>query len=168
MDEKIYIVTSGCYSDYNIEAVFKNKEKAEAYCQCHRDCEIEEYNFSDDRVFTTYNKITIRCNTNDVDKMNINFEKLSNEDDKFYAKNYCSVYVYNFSDLYASITLNRVLPDDYDKDKISDKYKKVMMDIISEVKYMIAESGIIEGSGYKAAKELGSMIQEAIEAKYSE
>lgn len=47
--EKIYIVTEGCYSDYHIEAVFKDREKAEHYCSCHEECAIEEYWFSDDK-----------------------------------------------------------------------------------------------------------------------
>lgn len=38
----IYIVTSGEYSDYSIDAVFQDKNKAEAYCKCHPDAEIEE------------------------------------------------------------------------------------------------------------------------------
>ena len=29
--DKVFIVTSGCYSDYQIEAVFSTREKAEAY-----------------------------------------------------------------------------------------------------------------------------------------
>lgn len=32
---KIYIVTSGCYSDYGINAVFTDKELAEKYCTAH-------------------------------------------------------------------------------------------------------------------------------------
>ena len=39
----VYIVTSGCYSDYCINAVFDNKTSAEAYCALgHGDC-VEEY-----------------------------------------------------------------------------------------------------------------------------
>ena len=40
---KVYIVTDGDYSDYHIEAVFTNKEKAETYAalRCY-DC-VEEY-----------------------------------------------------------------------------------------------------------------------------
>ena len=36
----IYIVTSGDYSDYMIEAVFQRQDKAEAYCKCHPDSRI--------------------------------------------------------------------------------------------------------------------------------
>jgi virulence-associated protein VagC len=33
--KQIFIVTSGCYSDYSIRAVFSTKEAAERYCQFH-------------------------------------------------------------------------------------------------------------------------------------
>lgn len=33
--EKVYIVTSGCYSDYQINAVFSTREKAEEYVDAH-------------------------------------------------------------------------------------------------------------------------------------
>ena len=48
-DTKVYVVTSGDYSDYHIEEIFKNKESAEMYCAIHNKsrendfCEIEEY-----------------------------------------------------------------------------------------------------------------------------
>ena len=44
MKNKIYIVTSGEYSDYHICAVFSNKEKAEEYVQYHgTEHSVEEY-----------------------------------------------------------------------------------------------------------------------------
>lgn len=44
MDKKIYIVTSGEYSDYSIDAVFSTKKKAEEYIQQYgTDYTIEEY-----------------------------------------------------------------------------------------------------------------------------
>lgn len=46
----IYVVTSGEYSDYGINAVFTSREQAELYCATHNDnskygyqCEVEEY-----------------------------------------------------------------------------------------------------------------------------
>ena len=46
---KIYIVTDGCYSDYSIEAVFIDKEKAYNYkkLQCEYG-EVEEWDTMDD------------------------------------------------------------------------------------------------------------------------
>lgn len=42
---KVYIVTSGFYSDYHIDAVFLDKAQAEYYCALHNleDAHIEEY-----------------------------------------------------------------------------------------------------------------------------
>lgn len=49
---KIYIVTSGCYSDYHIDAVFLEKEQAEYYCASYASDEanIEEYDTDDHAV----------------------------------------------------------------------------------------------------------------------
>lgn len=45
----VYIVTSGCYSDYSIDAVLLSREQAEAYCALHpsEDQEIEEWETTD-------------------------------------------------------------------------------------------------------------------------
>ena len=59
MEDIIYVVTAGCYSDYHIEAVFKDKSKAEYYCTCHEDCEIEEYSLSDSNIFTPFESVVI-------------------------------------------------------------------------------------------------------------
>lgn len=56
---EVYIVTAGDYSDYHIEAVFKDREKAEAYCKYHKDCEIEDFGFSDDNIYTIFNYVRI-------------------------------------------------------------------------------------------------------------
>lgn len=47
--KKIYIVTSGCYSDYSIEAVFTTQDKANDYVQQHgTDYRIEEYELDEE------------------------------------------------------------------------------------------------------------------------
>ena len=49
MEKKIYIVTSGEYSDYHIEAVFTTKEKAVEYVEQHgTDYNIEEYDLDEE------------------------------------------------------------------------------------------------------------------------
>jgi hypothetical protein len=40
---KVYIVTDGIYSDYHIEAVFTDKEKAEAFAAIHTYNNVEEW-----------------------------------------------------------------------------------------------------------------------------
>lgn len=39
----IYVVTSGEYSGYGIDAVFTDKKQAELYCAAHKYCRVEEY-----------------------------------------------------------------------------------------------------------------------------
>ena len=49
MEKKIYIVTSGDYSEYNINAVFTTKEKANEYIQQHgTEYRVEEYNLDEE------------------------------------------------------------------------------------------------------------------------
>lgn len=53
--DKVYIVTVGAYSDYQIEGVFADKEKAAQFCAmnnrgCGYNYEIEEYEFQDNRI----------------------------------------------------------------------------------------------------------------------
>ncbi len=52
---RIYIVTSGEYSDYSIDAVFTDKLQAELYAATHNCDRIEEYE-SDQCVFETNKK----------------------------------------------------------------------------------------------------------------
>ena len=57
---KVYVVTSGKYSGYDIEAEFTDKEQAELYATAHR-CEIEEYGADEIKVNSKnlYNNYTI-------------------------------------------------------------------------------------------------------------
>jgi len=49
MEQKIYIVTSGFYSEYMVNAVFTTKEKAVDYVEQHgTDCNIEEYDLDEE------------------------------------------------------------------------------------------------------------------------
>lgn len=44
---KVFVVTSGCYSDYTIEKLFSNRPAAEEYCKWHGG-EIEEFEVYDE------------------------------------------------------------------------------------------------------------------------
>lgn len=140
--EKIYIVTSSCYSDYRIEAVFKDRTKAEHYCTCHEDCEIEEYGFSDGKIFTPAESVVVNCNFYNAkdreDKITFTFKHLSKEDHEFYMENKNLVDVY--SNDWANIRLYRRLPDNYDEEKIKQKYTKVFRDLQSGIHYMLTKS----------------------------
>lgn len=62
----IYLVTSGEYSEYGVDAVFLDKEKAMLYCAAHNvketddPCWIEEYDTYDDDINADGPKIAYR------------------------------------------------------------------------------------------------------------
>ena len=48
MEKKIYVITSGEYSDYHIVAIYSTRELADEFVQCNGDgYEIEEYNLNE-------------------------------------------------------------------------------------------------------------------------
>lgn len=161
---EVYIVTAGEYSDYYIKAVFKDRAKAEAYCKCHKDCEIEDFSFSDDNIYTIFNYVRIQYNiylNRDLDnKLYIQFGRLSKEDDGWYNKNDVNVSVY---DNWLTIVLNRKLPEVYDEDEIREKYTKVLHDLRAEIKCMLSE---LDTSSFNKRGIVANIILEAIENKF--
>lgn len=93
--EKVYIVTSGEYSDYTIEAVFATREKAEEYVEAHgADYRVEEYQVDDAEVKKKESiwRVSVNWKTGEVISAN------PEDFDEYYAdkegtvqyKNYCS------------------------------------------------------------------------------
>lgn len=159
--ETVYIVTSGEYSYYHIEAVFKNKSKAETYCSCHRNCEIEEYDFSDNEIYTTFNIVSIEFKINHGrDEINFNFEQLA-KDCCYTERNYDYVSVSNRNHIYISLT--RLLPNNYNEQAIRDKYTKVYQDLKAEILYMVSEHDF---STYEKVSQCNKDIKEFIKGKF--
>jgi len=96
MSKSVYLVTAGSYSDYHIIRAFLDKNKAESYmkvCDEPDLNELEEYELSDDKIFTPvyyidvdyyigkipsyindkYNFEIIKSNSLDTDINNMNF-----------------------------------------------------------------------------------------------
>lgn len=159
----IYIVTSGDYSAYMIEAVFQRQDKAEAYCKCHPDSRIEEYELSDDNLYTSYDVVyismKIRLNANS--SIHFTFNSYAKEDSCISNNN--TVFVYS-SD-YIDIDLCRLLPDKYDVETIINKYKKVFYDLIPEIKYILSD---VDSNSYdhKVREYLSRLIEEYIANKF--
>ena len=164
MGEVVYVVTTGCYSDYHVEAVFKDKSKAEYYCTCHEDCEIEEYGLSDDNVFTPFESVIINFeiyqDKNREDRVSFRFRHLAKEDAKWYMENRESVSVYEG---HISICLWRRLPNNYDEEKIREKYTKAYQDLRSEILYLVSES---DCSSYDKRKVVDENLQKYIEWRF--
>lgn len=76
--KKIYIVTSGCYSDYRIERVFSTKEKAEEFLDLKDDnYDLAVFPLDDDLPprKTKLWRVVLGLNTKDVLTCNICFDK---------------------------------------------------------------------------------------------
>ena len=156
----VYIVTSGTYSDYHIDAVFKNREKAELYCECHDKCEIETWEYGDEDIYSTYDYVFVAANIYiDENTYNIKYtySKASEEDDP-YKKNSTYVMSYagkEFKRKRAEIYLYRELPKDYSKMQVEQKYEKVIEDLMYELKYEI--------SNYISYMQLDEFVRDRIE-----
>lgn len=161
---KVYVVTAGSYSDYHIEAVFKDRAKAEAYCNCHLGCQIEDFGFSDDNVYTIFNYVDIEYiiefNKDVNDRLGIEFGRLTKEDDDCYNKNDASVSVLNCA---VVINITRKLPEVYDEDKIREKYTKILHDLRAEVEYMLSEQ---DTSSCEKTRIAEDNILKAIKSKF--
>ena len=162
--DKVYIVTSGAYSDYHIDAVFINEEKAKAYCECHTDRQIEEYELSDSDTYTPFNIVEIIYHLNPIYVADLEpkfeFEKLTLEEYGNYDKNSDEVQLTGGDD---RIILQRRLPDIYDEEEIRRKYTKAFYDLKAEIKYMLSQQ---DTSTYEKRKEAENNILEAIKDKF--
>lgn len=138
----IYVVTSGCYSDYEINAVFKSREKAELYCECHEECDIEEWDFNDSNIYTVSDYVQVFGNINWKERKftgKYYFGKFSIEDNPQYRNN---TYVLDYTGdgippryKHIEINLFRELPKNYSKMKVEYKWNRVMEDLVAELGY---------------------------------
>lgn len=165
----IYIVTSGEYSDYGIDAVFQDRNKAESYCKCHPDAEIEEWEFFDDNIYTPYNVVHIHMDIleNNGQRIYFNFQTLSKEDANFYMLNQDYATVYNAQHI--TLHLIRMLPKNYNRENIKDRYTKVFYDLIPEIKYLISDIGLsndIMKTSYDQRKYAASLVEGFIAGKF--
>lgn len=162
--DKAYIVTSGEYSDYHIDAVFLNEEKAKAYCDCHCNRRIAEYGLSDNETYTPFNVVWITYHLNPVFVKDLEptfeFEKLNIEDYGEDDKNSEEVMLTGGD---GQIRLQRRLPDVYDKEEIKRKYTKAFYDLKAEIKYMLS---LQDTSTYEKQREAENNILEAIKDKF--
>ncbi len=141
MDE-VYVVTAGDYSEYHIEAVFKKRDKAEDYCSCHPNSEIETFKFSDDKIYTPFNRVHIQCHYkfDGVSKemsTYFNFQRVTLEDWSIYSKDSINSDVYEKR--WFDIVINRVLPENYNEEEVRNKYIKVFQDLKAEIKELLFE-----------------------------
>lgn len=119
---KIYVVTTGCYSDYEIRRVFLDKNKAEEYSNWLVGSNpVEEYDTSDDSLLfenDINNKVTISANLCWPEEF-IRIDKFN--DDFFLTSKYNNVILYNHGKNSCSLIVRKLVNKNFDKSKI-EKY----------------------------------------------
>lgn len=162
---KVYVVM-GWYADElenycerEVKAVFQNEKKAERYCRCHNDCYIEKYDYSDEKMYTSFNRVFILC-TIDKQFPNIDirhcFECLTEEDDDWAKKEWVEFrYMFNDSICFG---VNKVLPQKYNEKQV----RKEVAKIIQSIKFKIEEKLQPVEAGYEIRKSAENDIKNII------
>ena len=153
MGQKVYLVTYGSYSDYCIDKIFLSKEKAETYYNLIKNTtydvnDIEEFDLSDDEVFTPYYYIEFKYYISGMEDKYCRSSHPINMPHLFGGQYYINVYQCLDNSSYATkrwsnyangiITLKRPIGTSKDKidiDYLTDKYLKVCYDLAAEIRY---------------------------------
>lgn len=133
---KVYIVTSGTYSDYMIQKIFLDKDKAEEYRKWLPDSnDVEEYDTSDDDTIDKKYKVRVvlKWYPNKEEKLIARSWKDCESD---YNYNYYS----NYSDIWEELAVVRTVnADNYSEQYWKDKLTKFIYDLRAYVNQLKAE-----------------------------
>lgn len=128
----VYVVTSGCYSDYCIEAVFDDKEQAELYCATKGNSDymyIEEFDTAEHHFDSV--QPVFKMWSGHIEKTSFgDFAKVHTSRLTFEKGNYIkevSHYPYNRKTIEARVTL--------DKNSTEKQAQKAMQDRYAQWKY---------------------------------
>ena len=160
--ETVYVVM-GLHPSHRvneINAVFKEKKKAEEYCFRHINCNIKEYSYSDDKTYTPFNRVLIQGKINGQSFPIYTFQRLSKEDDDSESKEF--VYVFRkFNDTNLNFAINKMLPENYNEETVKSKYEQILQDIMNISKIQLEEiqlegfeqtSGGLDSTRFKLTK----------------
>ena len=133
---KVYIVTSGIYSDYMIRKIFLDKDKAEEYKEwIPNSNDIEEYDTSDENIIDKLYKIRIdlRWYPNKEEKL---FASACKDCESDYNYNHYS----NYSDIWEELVVVRTVNgENFNEEFWKDKLTKYIYDLKAYVKYLKTE-----------------------------
>lgn len=151
MDEKIYMV----FNYDSVEAVFKNKEKAEQYCKCHEDTVIEECSLDDSKTFTLFN-VAIAEFDIDMDHLldddfGIAFSSKCIEEDGYYLKYNGTAHVYKNASIETWLGERRkynyhiigefykILPDSFSENIIEEEMYKTFQNLKNKFEKLLSK-----------------------------
>ena len=144
---KVYIVTSGSYSDYMIEKVFSNKAAAEEYKKWHNITnDIEEYEVRDEPFEKLDGEkvmfIDVRGTVYPEAMVDIRYTIRPEmiRADRATSRNGLAEYR---NGVYTIYTYHFVLADQWDEEKYKAKYTKALYDLAGITKAMFAEGATV-------------------------
>lgn len=138
---KIYIVTRGEYSDYYIDKVFTDRDKAEEYRKwCPDANELEEYNTEDDCVVDKYYKIMVDYYTYDYNR----FEKPNVRIERCNCKGNGWTHVYDRRNIsyqpHTGVVLTRYISEtNWNEEFYTKRYIKAVYDLMAQAKQLLSE-----------------------------
>ena len=133
---KVYVVTSGEYSDYMIRKIFLDEDKAEEYRKwLPNSNDIEEYDTSDDDVIDKQYKIRVdlKWYPNKKEELNARSWKDCESDYNYNCYD-------NYNDIWEKLIVVRTVnADNYDEQYWKDKLTKHIYDLKANVEYLKTE-----------------------------
>lgn len=138
---KVYIVTAGSYSDYHIEKVFTDKDKAEEFAKwCYDSNGVDEYDTEDDINVGKYYQIHITYKAYDNGKSETPVVNILNRADCDNL-NYVRLSDYHkYGGNYIVLSISRIVKaNNDDKAFYKQKYTKVAYDTMAMVKQLAAD-----------------------------
>ena len=149
---KLYVITEGCYSDYSIVGIFKDKKKAENYVKYNKSEYfegpwIEEYELMDDYYHiceSGYYLFYAVCgiskkkdNSYEISSPSIHFERLCTSD-IVSSETYTDL---NGSTQKCNLCLVRGISENTveNRTQAKDKVKKIILDLANQIMYYLSE-----------------------------
>lgn len=133
---KVYVVTSGEYSDYMIRKIFLDKDKAEEYKKWLPDSnDIEEYDTSDDDVVNKQYVVRVDLKWYSDKREDLNARSWENCE----ANSNYNVY-FNYRDTWEELVVTRTVSgENFDEEFWKDKLTKYIYDLKAYVEYLKVE-----------------------------
>ncbi|MGG0308325.1 hypothetical protein ABEY43_07075 [Priestia megaterium] len=139
---KVFIVTSGSYSDYGIDRVFLDEEKAQRYVDLkntnNQNYRLEEYDTDDDKIIDEIPYVRVSYSKGsewEEDSLKVEIRKGNTLDDTEKYLNYQNISIYSSGE--KEITIERVIKNMDEEEAVINKYTKVAHDLMAEVESLI-------------------------------
>lgn len=136
---KLYVITEGCYSDYGIVCIFRDRKKAQNYLRFHKtewnDMRIESYTLQDDSYEICdvgYYMFEASCviGRDKIKDIFVEYQSLSTTESDEYTNLYT-----DYEDSWELSICRVVKEDSCTKAQAKEKVKKMLIDLANQILY---------------------------------